>query len=81
MTCREVDAFLLEYVEGELGAAVLREFELHLARCASCRAYLASYRRTIALGRTLCDEPDGPPPPELPESLVLAILAARSREG
>lgn len=77
MTCRELNAFLLEYVDEALAPDVHERFEAHLARCAACRAFLASYRRTIALGRSLCAELDGPPPPEVPEALVQAILAAR----
>lgn len=81
MTCRELNAFLLDYLEEALAADVRSRFELHLSRCAACRAFLASYRRTIALGRSLCEDADGPPPPDVPESLVRAILAARARDA
>jgi len=81
MTCRELDGFLHDYVSGALAAPVRVRFESHLAACRACAAYLASYRRTIALGRSLCeDDPDGPIPAAVPEPLVAAILAARRRE-
>ena len=46
MTCKEAIERLVEYLDGELTAATLAEFEAHLERCAPCRAYLATYRRT-----------------------------------
>ncbi len=47
--CRELIAVILEYLEGEMTPADVEEFEKHLARCAPCRAYLATYRKTKAL--------------------------------
>jgi anti-sigma factor (TIGR02949 family) len=49
MTCRDALQRLMEYLDGELTAATLADFEAHLARCAPCRAYLATYRRTNEL--------------------------------
>jgi len=49
MTCKEAIEQLARYLDGELTADTLAEFEAHLARCAGCRAYLATYRRTNEL--------------------------------
>jgi anti-sigma factor (TIGR02949 family) len=49
MTCKEAIERLAEYLDGELTAATLAEFEAHLSRCAPCGAYLATYRRTNEL--------------------------------
>ena len=49
MTCQDAIQRLVEYLDGELTAATLAEFEAHLARCAPCRVYLATYRRTNEL--------------------------------
>jgi len=49
MTCQDAIDRLVEYLDGELTAATLADFEAHLARCAPCRAYLATYRRTNEL--------------------------------
>jgi anti-sigma factor RsiW len=75
MTCREVAAFLLDYVEGALPDGQHSEFERHLAHCPPCVEYLASYRRTVELTRDATA-----PEPEttaIPEALVAAILKAR----
>jgi anti-sigma factor RsiW len=81
VTCRDVNDFLDDYVSHALAADERARFEAHLGACRHCRAFLASYRRTIRLGRSLCDDFDGPPPPEVPEKLVQSILAARPRAG
>ena len=46
MNCRELTAVILEYLEGEMTPRDVEEFERHLEKCAPCRAYLATYRRT-----------------------------------
>lgn len=79
MTCQEFVEFLMAYLDGELSAEVRRVFEAHVGECPPCLAYLDSYRETVRLGRSLCDEPEGPVPEEVPEGLVGAILAARRR--
>lgn len=49
MTCKEAIDKLVEYLDAELTPAALAGFEAHLAACAPCRAYLATYRETRAL--------------------------------
>ncbi|HXD97695.1 MAG TPA: zf-HC2 domain-containing protein [Candidatus Acidoferrum sp.] len=50
MTCREVIDVLVEYLEQNLSTDVAQALERHLADCAPCRAYLATYQRTRAVG-------------------------------
>jgi hypothetical protein len=50
MTCREVIDVLAEYLERSLPADVAASLERHLDDCAPCRAYLATYERSRALG-------------------------------
>ena len=50
MTCRDVIGVLDDYVDGRLERGVTAALERHLAGCEACRAYLATYRRTRALG-------------------------------
>jgi len=51
LTCRELVAFLDDYVAGELAPERRAVFERHLAGCLDCRRYLQSYRATVELGR------------------------------
>jgi anti-sigma factor RsiW len=52
ITCREFILDLLsDYVESILSPEVIADVERHLAECAPCRAYLATYERTARLTR------------------------------
>lgn len=50
MTCRELIDVLADYLEQSLPGDVAAELERHLADCAPCRAYLATYARTREIG-------------------------------
>ncbi len=79
MTCRELADFLMQYVEGGLAPDQRGEFETHVGICPDCLNYLDTYKETVRLGRSICAEPEGPVPAEVPEELVTAVLAARRR--
>ena len=78
MKCREFVEFLMEYLDGGLGASERSVFECHIEDCPACMNYLASYRETVRLGHSVC-APDAEVPPDVPEELVQAILSARVR--
>jgi len=71
IVCREVLAFLDDYVENTLDAPRRAEFDRHLILCASCTAYLASYRETIRMAHAAVED--------LPPDLIAAILATIAR--
>jgi len=52
VTCREAIDVLADYLDGTMPPEVAAELERHLAECAPCRAYLATYRKTRELGTT-----------------------------
>lgn len=74
MNCEECTEFLLDYLAGDLPEKQQRIFEGHLSLCPQCVIYLESYRKTLALGALVAEEPAEP----IPEGLVRAILAARA---
>jgi predicted anti-sigma-YlaC factor YlaD len=49
LTCREVIARLADYLDAALDLLMHARVAVHLAVCAECRAYLATYRRAVAL--------------------------------
>lgn len=49
MTCREAIDVLDDYLDSALTPDVLARLEAHLSECAPCRAYLATYERTVEL--------------------------------
>jgi anti-sigma factor RsiW len=76
VTCRQLADFILDYLEGQLPAETRSAFEHHLTLCPNCVNYIASYGATVEMARRAFDE-DAAGPPEMPEALVRAILAAR----
>jgi anti-sigma factor RsiW len=50
MTCHDLIDVLADYLDQVLPPEVVADLERHLAGCEPCRAYLATYRRTRALG-------------------------------
>ena len=50
MTCRELIDILDDYLDGTLPDDIRSGLESHLADCAPCRAYLATYRKTREIG-------------------------------
>ena len=75
ITCEELIAFLGDYIAGELPPGKQEDFERHLAVCASCVAYIASYRETIRLAREAAGAPELRVA-DVPDELIAAILAA-----
>ena len=77
MTCRELVEFLMDYLDGQLSEPERVCFEEHLGECPDCVAYLATDQETIRLGKEACTAGDDALPPDVPEDLVRAVLAAR----
>ncbi len=77
MTCRDLYGFLDAFLEGSLDLPTRASFAAHLALCAACRRYLASYRASVSLARS-AERADGPASTAAPEELVRAILRARA---
>jgi len=76
MTCRELVTFLMDYLAGDLSQQEKTRFDTHLTACSQCRAYLDSYQKTVAMGKLAFQCEDEALPPEVPEDLVRAIVAA-----
>jgi hypothetical protein len=74
--CATFERFLLDYYEGELPAAQAELFERHLSLCGQCRASYLGYVRSIEMGKRLFRDRDAPPPDEVPERLVAAVISA-----
>jgi anti-sigma factor RsiW len=76
MTCQQLIDFIGRYRDDDLAPDERESFEQHLAICPSCAAYLKTYEQTILLAKASADEPV---PPDVPESLIKAILAAQAK--
>ena len=78
LTCKNVQDFLMAYIDGEVTADERRAFEEHLAACSSCVRYLEQYKRTIRLGREAVCSADETVASQVPAGLIDAIKAARA---
>lgn len=76
ITCQQLIDFIGAYLDQDLPGEERAEFERHLAVCPSCVAYLSTYRKAVTLAKLAGSDPV---PADVPESLVQAILAVRSR--
>jgi predicted anti-sigma-YlaC factor YlaD len=76
LNCREVNRFLVAYLDRALSEEMLTSFDRHLSFCAHCRAYLDQYRATMELTGEA-----GELPQELPEELVDTTLAFLRKHG
>ncbi len=72
MTCREAIDRLAEYLDAELTPRTLAALEAHLAACAACRAFLATYRKTRELAAKIHRV-------ELPEPLKARLRSLLTR--
>jgi len=75
VTCASGVELLMDYLEGVLPPEVSGDLEAHVAACARCAAFVASYRETP---RILREATAAALPAELEESL-LAFLRSRRR--
>ncbi len=77
LTCKEFDAFMVDYLEG--GLPVWQKFMcwLHVRMCRECAYFIRQYRRVIALGYDAFDSPDDAVPDSVPEELIQAAIAHR----
>ena len=77
LSCRELVAFLNDYLDGLLPPERRTLFERHLAVCPDCAIYLDSYRTSMELGVRALMRGDtllqGPVPPDLIRSIRAAL--------
>lgn len=67
MTCEGLSELVTDYLEGRMSFWDRAKFDLHVALCPPCKAYLAQMKTTVAaLGRV----PNEPIPPEVQEELL-----------
>lgn len=81
MNCQHCIEFLMAYCDNELPVEERRVFEQHMRMCQSCWDYLESYRTTVALAKSMGEEPAPQACNEMPETMIAAILSARRSPG
>ena len=77
LNCRQIEEVIDDYLDESMAWRRRAVFRSHLLMCRECRSYIEAYKRAIALGKRVFSDGDSPPPEDMPEALVKAILAAR----
>ena len=75
ITCRQLLEIIASFVDEDLDEAEHADFERHLERCPSCRAYLASYLQVMDLTKLVIYDDDVAE--GVPEDLVRIVLGRR----
>ncbi len=76
MNCQEVQALVEEAIENRLSTSCRRKVNLHLSRCAECRAFLAAEQTEHAAWFRALNDVSDIPPPATPTAALAASLAA-----
>lgn len=66
-TCKQIQKFMYDYVENNLGTFLKWRFDWHIRKCKECLSYVDLYKST-ANPREFFKE--NPPPPEFKESMI-----------
>jgi predicted anti-sigma-YlaC factor YlaD len=57
MDCREMSAYLSDYLDGELDASIRQLIDRHGGQCPPCRAFIRTLSRTVEAVRAQPREP------------------------
>jgi predicted anti-sigma-YlaC factor YlaD len=74
LTCRELEEFISDYIDGKLPTITKAKFIIHLFICRDCRSYIDAYKRSIEMGKSLCDKLDSESQEDVPEELITFVL-------
>jgi len=77
LTCRQVEEFLMDYLENRLGLWMTLQFRVHLFMCTTCSRYLQEYKNTIALEKMVFENPDEEAVGNVPDDILQAILKVK----
>lgn len=79
LSCKDVNEFLMDYLDGTLPEEMRRRFEKHIENCDQCRAYLEQYQATASVIGEAGELP-GEPPEELVENTLAFLKKHRADE-
>ncbi|MEP3232925.1 MAG: zf-HC2 domain-containing protein [Hyphomicrobiales bacterium] len=81
INCEEFEAFIVDYLDGNLTKSQKSKFNLHLLFCNECRDYLRLYKTTIELSQAQADVPYSQMEmEEIPERFINAVLSSREND-
>ncbi|MEO9820398.1 MAG: zf-HC2 domain-containing protein [Paracoccaceae bacterium] len=80
ITCREFEAFIVDYLDGALTSKERLLFEVHLKVCRECREYLAAYKASMLVAQQglSADQDFEEELSAVPEDLIAAVISSRT---
>jgi len=78
LTCRQVEQFLMDYLDWQVTLWTWCKFRYHLHICDDCRQYLQDYRNAVALGQRIFANPEDEATGKVPDEILSAILKVRT---
>ena len=73
MTCRELEEFIVDYIDGNLPYSKKIMFVFHLIMCDECNSYINAYKKSIELGKKHFEEIDKDLQVDPPDKLIEII--------
>ncbi|MHA1566415.1 MAG: anti-sigma factor family protein [Alphaproteobacteria bacterium] len=52
ITCAQMDALMVDYLDGNLQPRERRRFNIHVRLCKDCHCFLRAYRTTVTLSKS-----------------------------
>ena len=80
INCKNLEKFIVDYLDDQLPAETKQIFTQHIEECEHCADYLRDFEKTISLSKSAFAD-DSAKGEEIPEKLVDAILAASRKTG
>lgn len=77
LTCRQVEEFLMDYLEKRLGLWTTLQFHVHIFMCPNCTKYIQEYKNTIALEKQIFQNPDEEAIGNVPDDILQAIISVK----
>jgi hypothetical protein len=74
-SCKEIAELVYDYLNDKLSRAVKRDFQQHLRLCPDCVSFLNTYKKTVAVTRSV--DPEAIPPKV--RDNILSFLRKRMR--
>ena len=74
LTCRQVEEFLMDYLENRLSLWTRLQFRVHIFMCPNCTKYIQEYKNTIALEKKVFQNPDEEAIGNVPDDILQAIM-------
>ena len=81
MSCKEVEEFLMDYLEGNLGFCTRTRFRLHILMCPDCSKYIEEYKNTVSLNKSMFELINDESIEDVPEEIINAILSIKKTSG